>query len=156
PVTSFAAYEGRLWLPWLVCAAVMMLMAGTYLRVEIGRGIIGFGFILLAASAVQAFLQPQHATDSSFFAGYWLRCEFVIWILMPWIMSLLAGIIAFSWRARLFWIAVTPAYGIVWSAVRLTFCTGLLYFAGPALVGLLWFSFGILADLLFLCAFYSF
>jgi hypothetical protein len=71
-------------------------------------------------------------------------------------MALLVALIMPSWRNQVLWITLAPAYGVLWSMARLTFCTGLLSFTGPVLAVLLWFSLGMLADVLALCVLYSF
>jgi len=68
---------------------------------------------------------------------------------------MLAAIIVPAWWASVCWVTAVPAYAILWSSVRLAFCTGLLYYSGPVLILLLWSMFGVLADLLSLCLFYS-
>jgi hypothetical protein len=155
-VTSVPGYQGRGWLLAQVACVTAALMLLVYTRSRLTRTLLGFGVSLLAASTIQAVLEPAPGVDSLFFVQFWLRCEFVVWLLLPWIMALLVALIMPSWRNQVLWITLAPAYGVLWSMARLTFCTGLLSFTGPVLAVLLWFSLGMLADVLALCVLYSF
>src|SRR5207249_4318226 len=53
------------------------------------------------------------------------------------------------------WALGMQAYAYLWSAVRLTFCLGVAYYTGTLFLLLLWFSLGVLADLLYILVFYS-
>jgi hypothetical protein len=154
-VSPVASYHENPWLLSTVCTitAAIFLVLGA--RVKLSRSLMIFALAALVLSAVDLWLQPLVISDSTFFTAFWLRCEFVIWILTPWLMAMLVSVIMPSRLAGAFWITAAPAYAILWSAIRLAFCTGLLYYAGPVLILLLWSLLGILADLLALCLFYS-
>jgi hypothetical protein len=154
-ISPMASYQGRPWLLAAVCAMAAAFFLAVYARVKLTRSVVICALAVLAVSAAVTLSQSFTPGDSGFFTVFWLRCEFVIWILTPWLMAILAGIIMPSPWASACWIAAAPAYAVVWSAVRLAFCTGLLYYSGPVLILLLWSIFGLLADLLSLCLFYS-
>jgi hypothetical protein len=154
-VSPVASYHRRPWLLTVVCTIAAAIFLGLGALVKLSRSLMIFALAVLAVSVVDLWFQPTVIRDSIFFTGYWLRCEFAIWILTPWLMAMLASIIMPSRLAGAFWITAAPAYAVLWSAVRLAFCTGLLYYAGSVLILLLWSLFGILADLLTLCLFYS-
>ncbi len=155
PITVVADYAARPWLLATVCAAMAAVFCAIYAYSHLSRCMMVSALFLLLVSAADSLLSPVGKGDSNFFSAFWLRCELVIWILTPWLVAMLAGIVLPSWWARVLWIVVVPAYSIVWSAVRLTFCAGLLFYSGPILMLLLWSAFGVLAELLSLCLFYS-
>jgi hypothetical protein len=155
PITLVADYATLPWLLATVSIAVAAVFCAIYAYSHLSRSMMLAALFLLLVSAADSLLSPVGKGDSNFFSAFWLRCELVIWILTPWLVAMLAGIVLPTWWARLLWIMVVPAYSIVWSAVRLTFCAGLLFYAGPVLMLLLWSAFGILAELLSLCLFYS-
>lgn len=154
-ISPVASYRQRPWLLAAVCTIAAAIFLALYARVKLSRSLMIYASAVLAVSAVDIWFQSLVISDSIFFTGFWLRCEFVIWILTPWLMAMLASIVMPSRWAGAFWITAAPAYAIVWSALRLAFCTGLLYYSGPVLILLLWSLFGVLADLLSLCLFYS-
>lgn len=155
PITPVAIYAGRPWLLPIVCAAAAAIFIGVYAYSHLSRSVMVFALLVLSISTVDSVVSPIGDGDSSFFGGFWLHCELAIWILIPWLVAMLAAIIVPSWWARFFWMIVAPAYSVFWSAVRLAFCAGLLYYAGPVLIVLLWSAFGVLAELLSLCLIYS-
>lgn len=154
-ISPMASYQGSPWLLAAVCTIASAILLFVYARAKLSRGVVVCALAVLAASAAVTLFQSLTPRDTAFFTGFWLRCEFVVWILTPWLMAILAGIIMPSWWAGAFWVAAVPAYAVAWSAVRLAFCTGLLYYAGPVLILPLWSIFGLLADILSLCFFYS-
>lgn len=155
-VTSVASYAGRAWLPWVCCGAIALGLVVLFARIKLSRGIAGCALALLAASALSALVYPKVAADSRFFVSFWLRCEFVIWLFVPWVIAILTAFIVPRFWVRLGCSIIGPAYGVVWSAARLAFSVGVLYVSGPVLDVFLWFSLGLLSDVLYLCTLYSF
>jgi len=155
-VTSMASYAGRAWLPWVCCGAIALGLGIVFARVRLSRGIAGCAFALLAASAISGLVYPKVAADSSFFVSFWLRCEFVVWLFVPWVVAMLTAFIVPSFWLRLGCSVIGPVYGVIWSAARLALCVGVLYVSGPVLDVFLWFSLGLLSDVLYLCTLYSF
>jgi hypothetical protein len=47
------------------------------------------------------------------------------------------------------------AFGFIWSAVRLAFCLGILHYSGLLFMPVLWFTLGLLADVLYIVVFLS-
>jgi len=150
-----ASYHGKSWLLAAACLIPAVILLAIFARVKLSRSLMVFALALLAISAANEYFQSSATGDSLFFIRFWLRCEFVIWILMPWLMAILTSIITLSWWTSILWMVGASAYAVLWSAVRLAFCAGLLYYSGPVLTLLLWSVFGVLADLLSLCLFYS-
>lgn len=137
----------------VVCGIVLIVLTAIYAWSKVSRSLVVFVAILLAVSALDTFLNPP--VGSSFFAGYWIRYELALWIVLPWIVAILAVCIMPSVFASIVWMVAVPAYSLVWSAARLALCAGLLYHTGPVLLLILWFIFGIMAEVLSLCFFYS-
>lgn len=155
PVSPTAIYAGRPWLLAVVCGAATAIFLAVYAYSKLSRSLMVMAMALLLISAAYSLWWPPDTPDSSFFGSFWLRCELAIWIFTPILVAMLAGIIVPSWWARILWITIAPAFSVIWSAARLAFCTGLLYYSGPVLALLLWAAFGLLAELLSLCLFYS-
>jgi hypothetical protein len=53
------------------------------------------------------------------------------------------------------WAVVIQLYGFLWSAFRLAFFIGVMHFSGILFIPLLWFTFGLLADIVYIMVFYS-
>ena len=89
------------------------------------------------------------------FAQIWLRGEFLVWLLLPWVSALLFILTMPSVAAGVGWALSMQAYAIFWSALRFVFCLGVLHFTGILFLPLLWFSLGILFDMVYILTFYS-
>jgi hypothetical protein len=155
PGIVLADYSNRPGLMALTGACAASLIAGIYFRVRISRMLLSLLFALLGASFLNLVLGGGFGTDAGSFTLLWLRFEFVIWMLAPFIMALFAGIVlqASWWLA--FWIVMPTLYSILWSACRLAFCLGILHLTGSLLAPMLWFTMGTLADVLYISLFYS-
>lgn len=153
PVTPIMPAGSRPWVAPLIYAVIIVTLAVTYFSSKFSRSLVVFGVILMMISAGDGFLNPP--AGSSFLPGYWLRYEFVLWILLPWIVAILAASIMPSAWVSILWMIAVPAYTVIWSAVRLALCSGLLFHAGSTFLLLFWSIFGIIAEVLSLCFFYS-
>jgi hypothetical protein len=156
PVIALASYSIRPGLMAATGAGAVALMTAMYFRVRISRMLLTLMFALLGASLVNLLRGGGFGTDAGSFTTLWLHFEFVIWILMPYIMALFAGLVMQGAWWLVFWIVLPTLYAIAWSAFRLAFCLGILQLTGPLLAPVLWFTMGSLADVLYICVFYSF
>lgn len=155
-VVAFPDYSGEPGLEIATGAITAVVLLGMYLLVKMSRTLVILFLALLGASVLNLSLGGGFGADARAFTALWLRFEFVAWIAIPWLMAVFAGLIMPAGWAPLFWTIMPPFYAIVWSAVRLAFCLGVLQFTGPLLGPVLWFGMGALADMLYISAFYSF
>jgi hypothetical protein len=139
----------------MVFIIVALLLIGIYVWASLGRMLTGLLLVLLTGSLLNLLAGNGAAADVAIFFRIWLKFEFTVWILVPWIMALLVAFISPRWWASLFWILIPAVYAVVWSAVRLAFCAVVLHLTGALLMVPLWFSVGALSDLLYLCVFFS-
>jgi hypothetical protein len=154
-LTPMADYRGHPWLLIGVLAVVGGVLGFFYQRLKLGRTFAILLILLLISSTVQALVLPDFGRRDAFLVTFWIRFELVNWILAPWLAAIIGGLVEPSWWLRSLWIALAPGHGFLWSSLRLSFCTIALYYAGPALILILWTLFGILADLVSVCLFYS-
>jgi len=154
-LTPMADYRGHPWLLIAVCAIGGSILLALYLRLQLGRAFMVVLMVMLVSSAAQAVALPDFGRRDAFLVTFWLRFELVNWILAPWLTAIICSLVEPSWWVRAFWITAAPVYVFLWSAARLSFCTIALYYAGPALILILWTVFGILSDLVSVCLFYS-
>jgi hypothetical protein len=155
PLTRLATYSGRRGLLAITGLSAAGLMGIVSFRVKLSRMLVTVQLVLLAASFVNLYFGGKFGTDAVVFSAFWLRFEFVLWILLPYVVAVFAGIVFPAGWSPLFWTAAPTCYGILWSAVRLAFCLGILHLTGPLLAPLLWFTIGSLTDVLYISVFYS-
>jgi hypothetical protein len=138
----------------LFAGAVLVLLA-VYGSVELARNFIVFLLVLLlVAAGVMAFWSSAEITSSEF-SQIWLRGEILVWLLLPWFSAGLLVVLQPSAWAGLIWAVLMQAYGFLWSAIRLAFCLGVLHYSGLLFMPLLWFTLGLLADVLYIVVFLS-
>jgi hypothetical protein len=106
-------------------------------------------------SAVAAVASPSTQYTPVLFSQIWLRGEVLVWLLLPWVTAMLFVPIQPSWPKVFAWMLGVQVYGFLWSAVRLAFCLGIIALTGALLVPVLWFIFGMLADLVYVAVAYS-
>ena len=78
-----------------------------------------------------------------------------MWLLLPWFSAGLLVVLQPTVWPGLIWAVLMQAYGFLWSAIRLAFCLGVLHFSGLLFMPLLWFTLGLLADVLYIVVFLS-
>jgi hypothetical protein len=154
-LTPVPSYHGERWKPLAICTVVAVLLLIPFLRSRLTHSLIVFAWMLLALSAATIVFEPASRGDMEFFVSFWLRTEFVLWILIPFLVSSVTGLTEPSWVVRTLSTVGAPLYAILWSAMRLAFCAGILFLTGPVLMLFLWSVFGLTFDLLSLCTFYS-
>lgn len=138
----------------LFTGAVLMLLA-VYGRVELARNFIVFLLVLLLAAAALMVFASNAEITSAEFSQIWLRGEVLVWLLLPWFSAGLLVVLQPSGWLGLIWAVVMQAYGFFWSAIRLAFCLGVLHYSGLLFMPLLWFTLGLLADVLYIVVFLS-
>lgn len=138
----------------LFVGAVLVLM-GVYARVELARNFIVFLLVLLFLAAGVMVFSPSSEVTSVEFSQIWLRGEILVWLLLPWFSAGLLVLLQPTVWPGVIWAVLMQAYGFLWSAVRLAFCLGVLHFSGLLLMPLLWFTLGLLADVLYIVVFLS-
>ena len=138
----------------LFAGAVLVLMA-IYRRVELARNFIVFLLVLLFAAAGVMVFAPSSEITSAEFSQIWLRGEVLVWLLLPWFSAGLLVVLQPTVWPGLLWAVLMQAYGFLWSAVRLAFCLSVLHYSGLLFMPLLWFTLGLLADVLYIVVFFS-
>jgi hypothetical protein len=142
-------------LVWLFVVSFSALIL-IHRLVPLGRSFVVFLTILLCAAGIVIIFKPSFQLSSAMYEQIWLRGEFLVWMLLPWISALLFMLSIPSFRQGLAWGLFLQIYAIVWSAVRLAFCLGVFHYSGILFFPLLWFCLGILFDLVYMMVFYSF
>ncbi|MCU1334687.1 MAG: hypothetical protein JWO19_268 [Bryobacterales bacterium] len=138
----------------LFVSAVVALLA-VYRGVELARNFVVFLLVLLMLGAGVMVFAPGSEITSAEFSQIWLRGELLVWLLLPWFSAgLLVMLQPEAWPG-LMWAVLMQAYGFVWSAIRLAFCLGVLHYSGLLFMPLLWFTLGLLADVLYVVVFFS-
>jgi hypothetical protein len=138
----------------LFAGGVLALLA-VYRSVELARNFIVFLLVLLLSAAGVMAFSPGSEITSAEFSQVWLRGEVLVWFLLPWFSAGLLMVLQPSLWQGLIWSVLMPAYGFLWSAIRLTFCLGVLHYSGLLFMPLLWFTLGLLADVLYIVVFLS-
>jgi len=121
----------------------------------LARTFLAVTMALIIVAVTVGFLNPAFTIDSDAYTKLWLRTQFVLWLLLPWIMTFLVLPIEPSPLRGVGWILTVGAYGLIWSAFRLAFCLAVFHHTGIAFSTMLWFNLGPLSDLLYILVFYS-
>jgi hypothetical protein len=140
-------------LPLLFSLTLLVLI---HRWIPLSRTFVTCLIIMLCATAAKIIFNPSYRLTSAEYEQIWLRGEFLVWILLPWISALIIILTIPSLIRGLVWGMLLQIYAVFWSAVRLAFCLGIFHYSGTLFLPLLWFCFGILFDLVYLLAFYSF
>jgi hypothetical protein len=123
--------------------------------IPLGRNFVVFLATLICAAA-GVILFGSFNFDSAMYTRIWLRGEILVWILLPWISSLMFILILPSVVKGIVCALMLQLYVVVWSAIRLAFCLGTMHYTGILFLPLLWFCLGVLFDFVCLVFFYSF
>ena len=130
-------------------------MVVIYRKVALARNFLIFLAILLFAAAAVIVFNPSFSFDSAMYQQIWLRGEVLVWLILPWVAAFLFILTMPSLVPGVAWTLLMEGYAIVWSAVRLAFCLGVLHFTGLLFLPLLWFCLGLLFDVLYVILFYA-
>jgi hypothetical protein len=133
----------------------LALLAGIYRKAPLGRSFVVFLAILLCTAGAVMFFNPAFQFSSSAYAQTWMRGEFLVWILLPWVSCILLVFTIPAPHEALAWSVLLQVYAILWSSIRLAFCLGVFHFTGIMFLPMFWFCLGILFDLVYIMAFYS-
>lgn len=147
--------KGPLWALVVLLVPAVLAFLLLYRNVKLARGFVIFLLTLLLLSAAAVVALPDFHFDSSTFTQIWIRNEVIVWTLLPWVSAYLLLLTAPSPGVGLALTALVQIFGFAWSVVRLAFCLGVLHYTGVLFVPLLWFALGLLADVLYVCVFYS-
>jgi len=139
----------------LFFAVAVLSLVGIHRRIPLGRNFMVFLMVLVGAAGGVLVFNPSFYFDSDMFHRIWLGEEILVWILLPWVSSFLFILTLPSVAAGMAWMVAIEIYAILWSSLRLVFCLGLMHFTGILFLPLLWFTLGILFDLVYLLVFYS-
>jgi len=155
PMTEIPAFSAVTdWARMLVIAAIVILLLVSR-RYVLTRNLAGFLMFLLICSAIVNSVNPDLTFTSQTFGQIWLRGEMLVWLLLPWVASLLFLVPQPNVAEGIFWVLMVQVYGVLFSALRMVFCLGVLHHTGLLFLPLIWFGMGTLSDLLFLLFFYS-
>ena len=151
----FAQPRSRPWFTTLLFAACLGAMVVIYRKVALARNFLIFLAILLFVAAAVIVFNPSFYFDSAMYQQIWLRGEVLVWLILPWVAAFLFILTMPSLVPGVVWTLLMEGYAIVWSAVRLAFCLGVLHFTGLLFLPLLWFCLGLLFDVLYVILFYA-
>ncbi len=155
PVTPFLSYAEHPWRVLIVLAATFAALLLIYRFAKIARNFLVFIMALLVVPGVVLSLGGTLELDSVGFTRIWMQFNAIVWLLLPWVSaSLFFAVQPSLWRAA-FYTLLVQSYGFFWSALRLTFCLAVLHHAGVGLMPLLWFTLGLLGELLYMLVFFS-
>ncbi len=93
-------------------AVGMLVLLQVHRRVALARGFVVFLMILLLVATAVVVFHPSSQFGSVEFTQMWLRCELLVWLLLPWFSAAMFVLIhplfgaAWAWRLRL-----TDSYG---------------------------------------------
>jgi len=136
-------------------AVVFIALFLVHRKVPLARSFVVFLFVILMITAGVIFVWPDTGITSAEFSQIWLRGAVLVWFVLPWISACLLVVLQHNLALGIVWAVVMQAYGFVWSAIRLAFCLGVLHFSGLLFMPLLWFTLGLLADVLYIVVFLS-
>lgn len=145
--------------PWrapVLFFATLAALALVHRLVPLARSFILFLSVLLGAAGLVIIVRPMFAFDAATYQKIWLQGEFLVWLLLPWVSAFLFVLTLPAFLHGVAWMLAVQIYALFWSAVRLAFCLGVFNVTGILYVPMLWFCLGVLFDLVYLLAFYSF
>lgn len=153
---SIPHYQENPWRFAVIFFISFAVMVWIYRKIPLGRSFMIFLMILLIAASFVILLHPSFHMSSTAYEQIWVRGEFLVWILLPWISAILFSCTIPSLLHAVAWGLFLQVYAVIWSAVRLVFCLGVFHYTGIIFLPLLWFCFGILFDLVYIMVFFSF
>ena len=144
--------------PWLVygapvATALPLILVAVY--APLARGLAAFLITILAASTVAYAAGAAALREPNTFPIVWMHTELLVWMGLPSMAALLFVTAQPSWFRGLCWMVAIEAFAVFWSAARFVAVLGVAQAFGPVLLPAIWFSWGLLADVLYITAFYS-
>lgn len=155
PVIPFPPHRANPLRTVTVFAVALFALFLIYRRFPLSRNFVLFLIVLLCTAGGVILFNPTFRFDSAMYAQMWLRGEVLVWILLPWVSAFLLVLTLPSIGSGVVWASLLQIYAVVWSAMRLAFCLGVLHFTGILFMPLLWFCLGILFDLVYILVCYS-
>jgi hypothetical protein len=144
--------------PLLLAAAfgaALLLLLLLHRFFPLARGFVLFLLVLLVLAATVVLFFPAKQFGAAQFAQIWLRGEVLVWMLLPVFSVAMVTVLHPVGILGIGWAVLIQLFGFLWSAVRLAFFLGIMHFSGILFVPLLWFAFGLLADMVYLIVFHS-
>ena len=89
------------------------------------------------------------------FADVWVRAEFVVWLIGPFLLTVILGALPLPSAMTLLYSTMTLFYAVWFSAIRLTLLLTLFHFAGLIWMPAAYFFAGFMIDFFYLVGFYS-
>ena len=155
PLVAVTAIGGKPLQLWAFFSVGMLILLELHRLIPFARGFLVFVMTLLIMAIAVVIFHPSSQFGSYEFAGMWLRGELLVWLVLPWFS---ASMFVLMQPAALFgvaWAVLMQVYGFVWSSIRLALCIGIMHYSGILFIPILWFTFGLLADVIYLIVFYS-
>jgi hypothetical protein len=136
-----------------VAAAVLLIPLSrlTPLRVISGLAALICGI----SGAFFYFAGDRFPYTAGRFADVWVRAEFVVWLIAPFVLSVILGALPLPSAMTLLYSAMTLFYAIWFSAIRLTLLLTLFHFGGLIWMPVAYFFAGFMVDFFYLVGFYS-
>ena len=152
PVPMFQAVGDGARVFWLITVTALAVCA---LRFRLLRSFLLFLIFLMLLSAVVNSIFERYEFDAGTFGQIWYRQVMLVWLLLPWMTSIL--FIMFQPRPLegLGWVILSQVYSFAFSIIRMVFALGILHFSGLLFFPMIWFLVGTFGELMYLLQFYS-
>lgn len=152
PVPVFQAVGDWARVFWLGSVVGLIVFA---LRFRLLRSFFVFLIFLMLLSAVVNSVFERYEFDAAVFAQIWYRQVMLVWLLLPWVTSIL--FIVFQPRPieGLGWVVLSQVYSFLFSIIRMVFALGVLHYSGLLFFPMIWFLVGTFGELMYLLQFYS-
>jgi hypothetical protein len=154
PAPAFTVHGGSV--RTLVALGITIVALVTvHRRVQLARTFAAFVLVVVGITVARLLVPPPFTLPPEALTQMWVRTELLVWLVLPWVTCFLFLAMQPSALAGIGWILAVQGFGIVWSAIRLAFSLATLHHTGVLLVPALWFVLGLLSDVLYVIAFYS-
>jgi hypothetical protein len=143
---------------WPTWAAALGLSAGLALaarRWMLLRGLSVFMAVLLVASIAAYALDAPVMRTLGTVPATWTQAETTVWLVLPVLSALLFIGVQPLLFVGVLWTVAAEAGAILWSATRLVLLLAVAHWTGALLLPAMWFTWGLLADLLYVTSFFS-
>jgi hypothetical protein len=155
-VVTVASNPNPLTLRSTISAAVLLVVIGLVARgFPLARGLMTFLAAIVVFSVMGALAGAPALTSVTTFAAVWVQTQFLVWLLLPAATMCLFVVLQPSLARGAVWMVGIEAFAVVWSAVRFVVLLGVGHYAGVMLLPFVWFSWGLLTDVVSIIAFYS-
>ncbi len=155
PGTPVPAFREVSDVPRLLLVAIVAALMVASQRWPLMRSLAGFLMALLIVSAIVNSIYPDLHLDAGAFTSIWFRIESIVWLVMPWITSVLFIVFQPHILTGAALVLLAQAYGFLFGVLRYVFFLGVMHYSGLLFFPALWLVLGLLADLLYLLLLYS-